>query len=259
MALNSRAFLLTTSFYVLLLLLLIFRGFTSEYMIPSEEGILVNFGRDEAGFGEIEPTYTEKIAEPSQQLDLPVIEKKQVIITQDYEDAESLEGEKTKPEADKPVERQITNPNATYKPVEEKPQTNTNALWGKNRNTTSTASEGVVPGGTGNQGSPGGDINSDNHSIGGGFGNGVSASLEGRESVSLQRPPKMQSEGIIVVEVTVNRNGKVVNAVPGVKGSTTLDSQLKEAAKNAALSSRFSVKEDAPEFQKGKISYHFRY
>lgn len=260
MALNSRAFFITGSIYILLFLFLIYSGFTAKYLIPSEEGILVNFGQDEAGFGEVEPMFTEKIEkEPAEQLELPTIEKKEVVITQDYEDAPSIDAEKEKPD-NKPDQPQVvTNPKATYKPVEKPKTVNQNALWGKNRNTTSTASEGVVPGGTGNQGSPGGDINSQNHSLGGGFGNGVTASLEGRESVSLPKPPKMQKEGTIVVEVTVDKNGKVINAVAGVKGSTTLDNQLKEVARNAAMSSRFSRKDDAPDFQKGKIVYNFRF
>ncbi len=259
MALNSRAFIITSSIYILLLLLLVYTGFTSKYMIPSEEGILVNFGQDDAGFGEIEPMFTEKVVkekEPAEQLELPVIEKKEQVITQDYEDAPSIDAETEKPQLYKPRDQRTVTTNT--EPVE-KPQPNQSAMWGKNRNTSSTASEGIVPGGTGNQGSPGGDINSKDYSPGGGFGNGISATLEGRESVSLPKPPKMSKEGVVVVEVTVDKNGRVINAVAGIKGSTTLDSQLKEAARSAALASRFTSKEDAPESQKGKIVYYFRF
>ena len=221
---------------------------------------MVNFGQDEAGFGTIEPRASEKPKEPSEELELPVIPKKETVITQDYEDAPSINANNEKPDPNKPVNQQsvsATTPQTTQ--TAEQPHVDSRAIWGKNRNTSSTASEGVVPGGTGNQGSPGGDINSQNHSLGGGFGNGIVPTLEGRESVSLPQPPKMKKEGAVVVEITVNQTGKVINAVPGVKGSTTLDAQLLEAAKNAALASRFSRKDDAPEFQKGKIVYYFRY
>ena len=35
-----------------------------------------------------------------------------------------------------------------------------------------------------------------------------------------------QGEGRVVVEVSVDRSGKVVQAIPGTKGSTTLDEYL---------------------------------
>ena len=61
-----------------------------------------------------------------------------------------------------------------------------------------------------------------------------------------------------MVAVTVNRDGKVVQANPGVKGSTTLDDYLLKMARNAAMLSRFDKKPEAPAFQKGTITYHFK-
>jgi len=62
----------------------------------------------------------------------------------------------------------------------------------------------------------------------------------------------------VVVEVTVDQNGKVTKAVPGVKGSTTLDEYLLQSAKEAALKAVFDLKLDAPAYQKGTITYFFK-
>ena len=60
-----------------------------------------------------------------------------------------------------------------------------------------------------------------------------------------------------MVEVSVDRSGKVIQAVAGIKGSTTLDEYLLKVAKEAALEARFDAKPNAPLFQKGTITYNF--
>ena len=72
-------------------------------------------------------------------------------------------------------------------------------------------------------------------------------------------PPKYdyQGEGRVVVEVSVDRSGKVVQAIPGYKGSTTIDEYLLKVAKEAALKAKFQTKADAPAIQKGTITYNF--
>jgi TonB family protein len=114
--------------------------------------------------------------------------------------------------------------------------------------------------GQGNQGSETGSINSDNHSPEpGGLGDvGLSYSLAGRTPKSLPNPEyNYQAEGVVVVEVTVDRNGNVTKATAGVKGSTTLDNYLLRVARKAALAAKFDKNPSAPAFQKGTIIYHF--
>jgi len=87
---------------------------------------------------------------------------------------------------------------------------------------------------------------------------GISFDLAGRQARSLPKPKHdIQSEGIVVVEVTVDRNGNVTQAVPGVKGSTTLEEYFLRVAREAAMASKFDRKPDAPVIQKGTITYHF--
>ncbi|HNY09536.1 MAG TPA: energy transducer TonB, partial [Tenuifilaceae bacterium] len=67
-----------------------------------------------------------------------------------------------------------------------------------------------------------------------------------------------QKEGRVVVEVTVDNHGNVTKAIAGIKGSTTLDTDLLKAAEKAALSAKFDVSSNAPSFQVGTITYIFR-
>ncbi len=141
-----------------------------------------------------------------------------------------------------------------------------NALANSKNTGTNSTSEGIA-GGPGNQGDPRGSIDSKVRGVGGGLGDsgngtgggkGISYNLQGRGYQALP-PPKYdyQGEGRVVVEVSVDRAGKVVQAVPGSKGSTTLDEYLLKVAKDAALGARFEVKQDAPAIQKGTITYNF--
>ena len=93
---------------------------------------------------------------------------------------------------------------------------------------------------------------------GGGTGAGISYSLDGRNPQYLPIPEyNNQAEGKVVVKVIVNKEGQVISATPGVKGSTTLDDYLLSVAKNAALKARFSRNPDAPDHQEGTITYKF--
>jgi TonB family protein len=134
------------------------------------------------------------------------------------------------------------------------------ALANSKNSGTNSKSEGEA-GGAGNQGDPRGSVDSKNRGTGGGLGNqgSVSYDLGGRGSQSLPKPNyDYQGEGRVVVDVSVDRAGKVTQATPGTKGSTTLDEYLLKVAKEAALKARFDPKADAPVIQKGKITYIFQ-
>jgi TonB family protein len=135
-----------------------------------------------------------------------------------------------------------------------------NALNNSNAAGTGTATNQGNTTGTGNQGAVTGSVDSNVYGDGIGTGTrGVSANLAGRTPTKLPSPTyDIQSEGIVVVEVTVDRNGNVTNAEPGVKGTTTLEEYFLRVAKEAALAAKFDAKPDAPIFQKGTITYHFK-
>lgn len=114
-------------------------------------------------------------------------------------------------------------------------------------------------GGSGNQGYVTGDPNSKNRS-GSGLGeSGSGFDLTGRSLVGSFPNPSynIQEQGIVVVQITVNKYGKVVGAEYQFKGSTTQNSTLKQAAINAAKKAQFNADPNTTAFQKGTITYHF--
>ena len=128
---------------------------------------------------------------------------------------------------------------------------------GKTDNGSLSTSQGNTYG-SGNQGSPNGTPGANQYGLGGGEGKGISFNLSGRNARSLPKPAFPGNEaGIVVVEVTVDKYGKVTKALPGVKGSNTVDPDLLEAARKAAVAASFNTDQKAPAFQKGTITYHF--
>ncbi len=266
-----------------LLIFLILIAFTPPKPPENEQGIMVNFGTDETGLGEIEPSPPPAKEEASPPLpSSPVkVQREEPLLTQNNEEAPEVkkvdpEAEKKrleKLEADRKIREQIDLERKRKEQeelerkrieAEQKRQSDImnrtrDALANSKNSGTSSTSEGVA-GGAGNQGVPSGSVDSKVRGEGSGLGTSgnVSYNLEGRGFQSLPAPRyDYQGEGIVVVEVGVDRSGKVIQANPGAKGSTTLDEYLLSVAKEAALKARFDPKTDAPATQKGTIIYRF--
>lgn len=184
------------------------------------------------------------------------------IATQDIEDAPIIveKSEKTIP---KKKDSSTKEPQPVKK---NEPLLNTRALYpaqSKSTNTQGTPNGSLGAkafGGHGGSGGTGGGTGGGvGTGSGSGSGSGISFNLSGRIPQVLPTPEYTQQvEGVVVVAVTVDKDGRVTQAEPGVKGSTTLDDGLLTSAKKAALQARFDKKAEAPAFQKGTISYRFR-
>jgi TonB family protein len=262
--------------------LLIFVSFSFPPPPEEEEGILVNFGTDETGLGMVEPSPPAVQQETSPPPPSSVANKadEEPLLTQNTEEAPEVkkidpEAEKKrieKREADKKKREELEaerirkkQEDDEKKRIEAEQQRQAdimnktkNALANSKNAGTGSTSEGIA-GGTGNQGDPRGSVDSNVRGEGGGLGDkGISYELQGRGFQKLPEPKyDYQGEGRVVVEISVDRSGKVTNAVPGIKGSTTLDEYLLKVAKDAAMQASFESKPDAPLFQKGKITYIF--
>ena len=93
---------------------------------------------------------------------------------------------------------------------------------------------------------------------GGGSGNGTGYSLGNRKAISKPAPKyTCNEEGKVVVEVSVDRNGKTISAIAGIKGTTNTAKCLLDQARIAAMNTRWDASSDAPEKQVGKIVYNF--
>lgn len=272
----------TIIIHLALLLLLVFFAFTVPPPPEMEEGILVNFGTDETGLGMIEPSppAVQEETAPPPPSSANVKSNEEALLTQNTEEAPEVkkvdpEAEKKKLEkieADKKIraEREAERIRKEQEEIERKRieaeqkrktdimNLTKNALANSKNAGTSSTGEGIA-GGPGNQGVQSGSVDSNVRGPGGGLGNsGISYDLQGRGFQKLPSPKyDYQGEGRVVVEVSVDRQGKVVQAVPGTKGSTTLDEYLLKVAKEAAMAAQFEVKQDAPSVQKGTITYNF--
>lgn len=253
----------TIIIHSILILLLLFSILSFPKPAPPDGGLLINFGDVISAGGPTEPALSSNPApQPKAAEKQPTPEKKEGIMTQDFEKAAALpktpEKKKTEKAKPKTVEKK---PTPVEKPVVKAPIVNSKALYSNKGTGQSTTEKGTSEGiykGPGNMGDPTGTPESDNYSKGLG-GPGITPDLRGRSPIHLQKPDfNILKEGIVVVEISVNRNGKVISATPGAKGSTLVDNTLYAAAKKAALESSFNVKSDAPERQVGTIAYHFK-
>ena len=262
----------TMIFHGIVVVLFMLFGYSTPLPLPGEEGILINFGDTETGFGETEPRITEPVKQQ------PVKEQEESAeeavptpsedgaVTQDFEEAPAVkeqgkkEEEKTE-EVKKDTEQETQEEQTEEKEEEEEVrEVNQQALFtGRKKDNDENTNEGITEG-EGNQGSKTGSTESDNYSdLNSSGNNGINYSLEGRNPESLPKPEyNYQIEGKVVVEITVDKYGNVTDANPGVKGSTTLEATLLAAAKKAALKAKFDRKPDAPAYQKGTITYYFR-
>ncbi|MCI4443323.1 MAG: hypothetical protein JHC39_07440 [Lentimicrobium sp.] len=93
---------------------------------------------------------------------------------------------------------------------------------------------------------------------GGGSGGGTGYSLGNRKAILKPAPKYTCNEaGKVVVEVSVDRNGKTIDAIAGIKGTTNTAKCLLDQAQIAAMNTRWDASSDAPEKQVGKIVYNF--
>ena len=262
---------LTSVIMSLLLVAIFFFGMT--YLDPPEEyGIAVNFGTTDFGKGNIQPTEPlkstpQEIVEKQEEVIEEVSEsspseKAEEVITQNTEDAIAIQQQKeAKKKADEEVrkERLKQEAIAKQKAEEEAKRKKLDALIGGINN-----SDGTATGGEGNDNKAGdkGNINGDPNANGyygngGGGGNG-DYNLGNRKPLSRPKPNYIcNEEGLVVVRIEVDINGKVIKATPGVKGSTNTALCLLSQAKEAALKTKWQPDSKAPSKQVGTIKYRF--
>jgi len=234
----------TIAFHGLLLLLIIIFGFKAPYPPPGEEGILINFGNSENGFGDIQPEGL-----PERQNNTSTNNNDEELLTQNIEDAAFIK-EQNKNNKTNQLNKN-TNPNDNK--TNEK-QVNQNALFPGNNN---SQGEGITNG-NGDQGDPNGDPNSNKYDGTGLSDKGTGWSLSGRSNKALPKPKYSDNEqGKVVVEIFVDRAGNVVKANAGYKGTTISSQNLRQAAYDAAMQAKFNIDPGAPEVQRGVITYVF--
>ena len=227
-----------------LIMLILFLIIMPTVDLQGEEGVEVDLGMMDQGMGNIQP---EKPAIPmASQPEKKPVQSKEEIATQDNDEAPALEKPKT------------TKPKQDPKPVEQpKPTANPRAMYQGSNNPQAGGSEGIT-GQPGDQGKPNGLAGVRQYDGNGGQGNGAGYDLGGRGAKSLHRPnDDFSEEGIVVVEIWVNPAGKVTRAEIKQKGTTIINSEMRQKAIQAALRSTFAADPNAPDEQRGTITYTF--
>jgi outer membrane biosynthesis protein TonB len=112
----------------------------------------------------------------------------------------------------------------------------------------------------GDKGNPNGDPYASSYYGAPGSGSGDGGyGLMGRSLASKGAVPQECNEsGRVVVQIEVDRNGKVINATPGVKGTTNTAECLLEPARKTAFLHRWKPDNKAPDRQVGFVVVNFK-
>ena len=259
---------ITALITVILLLLLFVVG--PPYMDPPiEYGVAVNFGNSNVGSGKIQPKKPVK-SEPKKVEEQPKVEEsqpesakpkeiKEEVITQDTEESIAIKKQKAAEAKALAEAKAETERIAREKRIQEEKKRKLDALIGG-----VSKSDGDTTGSEGNDNKAGdkGQLDGNPYAPsyfgdpGAGSG-GKGYGLGGRGKATFTKViPDCQEEGRVVVEIHVNKSGRVVKAIPGKKG-TTGDSCLFEAAKKTALSHKWPADSKAPTTQIGWVEVNF--
>jgi hypothetical protein len=272
---KKKSAVLTGIFAVLVLLLFFVLGLT-YYDPPISYGMEVNFGTLAQGSGSVQPkkpmaaqpsVVQEKQVEEKQQVTTPPVnttEKTADVVTE-------KESTVAVPTKQKTPEEIIPDKKTPEKPVETPPEkvvpqvseatksVVSNLLKNKTQEGEQSAGEGdeAVQGDKGKlEGNP---YATSYYSTAGLGGRGKGYGLNGR---NLQSNGKVvqecNQEGTVVVRITVNNQGNVIAAEPGVKGSTNTHPCLMEPAKKTALLHKWYPDNNAPTQQIGFVVIQFK-
>ncbi|WP_407322441.1 energy transducer TonB [Tenacibaculum maritimum] len=233
---------------ILILILLLFGVFNygMKYLDPPEEyGVAINFGSSNVGSG------------------APIEKTKQIPKAEEVEESKEEKVEEVSKES---VEEIITKESFKEVPIvekKEKPKPSKATTDALNSLLKGNSKKGELKGEgddkeLGVKGDKNGDPSSSKYYGNGGKGSGGNYNLAGRKALSKPiEKPNCEQEGRVVVSIEVNKDGKVIKAVPGVKGSTNTHPCLLRPAKEAALRTKWNADGEAPQKQKGTIIYNF--
>ena len=242
---------------------------------PEEYGVAVNFGTTDFGSGNVQPnkpiksedlninkpaeTQPTEAAEPTKST-----EATEEVLTQETEEAMAIRKQKqaeakAKAIADAKAKAEADRIAKEKKEQEEKKKKLDALIGGVSK------SEGSETGSEGDDDQVGdkGQLNGDPYASsyfgdpGTGSG-GVGYGLNGRGKPSKKVFPQDCNEsGMVIVKIVVNRNGKVIEAIPGFKGTTNTAQCLLDPAKKIALSHKWRADSKAPAKQIGFVKVNF--
>jgi outer membrane biosynthesis protein TonB len=241
-----------------------------------DEGIEVNLGNSETGFGDIPPTVPGDPApeQASQTASTPPSSPpvQEQVTTEDDNDEPDAPVIAKKVAVNTPKPKPVVNqnpptPKATQQPPSP-PQPKPKATMGAYSGGTGTGGNSQdqfnnvknqgIAGGTGDQGKANGNINSDNYTGNGGTGkSGVSISrgLTGRRITGFPSfEDDFNENAKIAVDIKVNEDGRVISASYQTRGSTSGSANLKAIALQKAKLLKFNAGDESI----GTVIFNFR-
>jgi len=247
-------------------------SFGMQYQDPPEEyGIAINFGTSNQGY-EI-PNDILPSKESSEQVKEQVQEEKMEETIEDISEETIKEEVVTQTEKEAPVIRkleevEVKEVEKKEKPKKEKPKPkpkkpSKNTLQAFDNLLKGDTSDGNKAGEgndavSGLKGDKKGDPISTKYYGNTGKSGDPNYNLAGREALlKPKEQPNCEEEGIVVVSIEVDKEGKVIKAVSGVKGTTNTANCLLKPAREAALKTTWNADPNSPTKQKGTIIYKF--
>lgn len=252
--------------FCLIIFLILYFTFLHTKILAEEEGILVNFGTVDWAAGTFEPRAEGENRQVPQEEVSPPLENPQQseapqVITQNDEqtvvveadDKEKIERERAEAEQRRIAEEQRKRAEEEQRRREAINQQMANAFGAGD---TPQSNEGTAIEGAGNQGSNEGNAPTGSYTGVGGVGD---FDLSGRSlgAGGLQRPSyTAQEEGTIVVEITVDSRGNVINAEIRLRGTNIENANMRRSALEAARKTKFNAIAGTQN-QIGSITYRY--
>lgn len=259
---RNRALIGTVIFHAVLVVFFVLFGMSTPLPLPEEHGVLVALGYWDEGRGDAQPFAAPQPvpsppSTPAQEPDRTVTQDtyESVALPEEVADHDTSED---LPESERHDPTPLPEETLVEEIEEEPaPEVDPRALFpGRDQQSTDRQDEGETAD-AGDQGRPEGAVRANQYD-GAGPADGIEFSLTGRSANYLPLPEYTTlATGRVVVQITVNRQGQVIRATAGARGTTTTDRILHRHAEEAARRARFSTKADAPEEQTGTITYNF--
>lgn len=278
---ERKSFAITTAFFILLFLLLLLFKFTVDPDPASLEGgggggeIAINFGNSEVGSGK--NYQSQNISAPaSKTTPVEAVAPAEKLLTQETADAPVISQSKNteKVSTPKPIVKEVPKPSKSTMDAlaslmngsNTSGDGNDNAAGNKGKLNGDPNAKGYSGGGGSGSGSGGGNGSGSGLGSGSGYGSGSGSGtgsgnyqLGNRKALNKPEPKYVCNEqGTVVVQISVDRNGRVISANPGVKGTTNTAKCLLDQAKIAAMNTKWQSDDSAPSTQIGKIIYNFK-
>ena len=264
---KKKSMAITVIIHMILILLLFYVGL-SYLDPPLENGIAINFGTMDTGSGKIQPSKKVNTAPKPKVVPLVVketSEAKEDVITQETMEAPVINKEENNEEVKEVetiAEKEIQGQELEKK-IDTKPDKTTTDILSSLINGPKSEGEDEAGQGSdeigGDKGDSKGTLNAKSY-----YGTGKSLDgdgnylLGGRKALNKKKILQDCNEaGIVVVSIEVDRAGNVIDATPGVRGTTNNSKCLLDPAKRAALATKFNKDGKAPFKQIGKIVYRF--